>query len=270
MSNVSLPPWVTQLLDVWIKPEMVRRGLEDFRTAQVIFNPDGSIAVRLNDECKFLCSIPPLKREAAVGDPVYWDDISQIDEMHISDDDLDAGHCALLRHPDGKLYVSMDLRYNYLRIRETLSVAKQFLVSATTAAAVGHTHVVIDALFSAAELTAKAWLLQIPMGYLDSHKGIEVQLHKHRKLNNLSADFVDLVTSLARSLRPYYRYQKGQISEVSPEKCNEMIDIITDVWGLVEKRSRRAVSKIDPLNEQHYALMNGSASPGPLTPTIKM
>src|SRR3989344_2355131 len=107
-----------QVMDIFITPEIERRRKEGsikdgtiITKMQIVFSLDtGKNEVRLNDEVKAIVKAkankPIQKREI-----VYETDISAIEDIELTDEDLNCGHITLLLFKDNWT-ISFDFRYN--------------------------------------------------------------------------------------------------------------------------------------------------------------
>jgi hypothetical protein len=128
-----------QAFELWINPEVARRqqhgrisGPFALRAAQIVIKPDGSVpVVRLNDEVQGIIMATPT-RAIEAGESVFESDIAEINEVRLTEQDGNAGHITLLRLKD-KWIIAFDFRYNRRRIKTTLAIAEEFLVTAKAA-----------------------------------------------------------------------------------------------------------------------------------------
>jgi hypothetical protein len=197
----------------WITPEINRRlkantHPEKFvlRAAQVVMKINEPINVRLNDEVKAAAQIR-YARPVNSGDPIFEQDIQSIEEVSLTEDDANASHMTMLRIK-GIWYISFDFRYNAEIINDHIDLAGQFLATATYARSNSYTGPFFDNLFSAVELTAKAWLLQMPLPESlksKQHGFFQSNYNRHAKLGNVSSDNASLYNEL-RKLRESARY----------------------------------------------------------------
>src|SRR5262245_351669 len=103
---------LNQVFELWVTPEVQRRQAAGtlpkpfgFRCAQVVMNVGaGAPEVRLNDEVKAVMLGKPRRKDLKKGDAVYWDDLSSIDGIELTDADPNAGHVTIIRH-EGKWFM---------------------------------------------------------------------------------------------------------------------------------------------------------------------
>lgn len=235
-----------QAFELWINPELMRRrdaGLlpEGFQLfmAQRIQRPDGTVAVRLNDEVRGVAMVKAT-RDVALGDDMLINDLDGIESFDLIDEELDYGHWTVFF--TGKRWIAT---FNFLSQRskclDLLDKARQFLESAQQAQLKVHPAVAVDNLFSACELISKAELVSSQVMSLDSksHGQIASQLNRWRKLGNIENAFVDLFNKLS-NLRGPYRYDAGY-TEAMPIS-DEDLELVT---GMIEKGVAKVGAKID-------------------------
>ncbi|WP_298325386.1 HEPN domain-containing protein [Asticcacaulis sp.] len=232
-----------QAFELWIIPEVEARRAagrlpDDFQLnmAQRIQRPDGTNLTRLNDEVRGLMQVGPIPG-AAIGDDAYLDQITSIHSFDLIDEDLDSGHCTVIRL-NGRWFTSFNFLTHRARCLDLLDKAKQFLKAAQDSIARGHSAVAVDTLFSACELVSKAELVSSHMLKMDSksHGQIASSLNNWRKLGNIEGAFVDLFNRLGQ-LRPRYRYD-AVFSELTP--------ISSDDLDLVDAMIQDGIAKVSP------------------------
>src|SRR5207249_8129959 len=79
-------------------------------------------------------------------------------------------------------YLFFEFRYNAARIADHVEVARQFLEMAEFGASRGYTDSVVEVLFEAVELLAKAFLMLLPdpeVVRTKKHNFIRSRLHQH-------------------------------------------------------------------------------------------
>jgi hypothetical protein len=159
-------------MDLWVTPEVERRQAAgaipkpfNLHAAQVIFYADARPhEIRLNEEVRAIGKVK-LKQGVSKqkGAPIYSNEIEDYEAFRLPDDeDPNCGHITLHRFAD-QWSLAFDLIYNKGISSEHLAAAEEFLKSAEAALEQGHYRVVVDNLFSASELAAKALLLTTPL-----------------------------------------------------------------------------------------------------------
>ena len=204
-----------QVMDLWVTPEVVRRQENGtapkpmrIQGAQVLLYPDGRRpVVRLNAEVRAVLEVTLANGVTKnKGDSIHESDISAHNNLTLPDsEDADCGHITVIAIKN-TYTIAFDFRYHKGVAKRLLSLASEFIDSATSANSKGHDVVFIDNLFSAAELTSKSWLLVMGgMADKKSHGLTHSMLNKHRQLGNVDSQFTEVFNRLA-DLRPKARY----------------------------------------------------------------
>jgi hypothetical protein len=208
--------------ELWIRPEVERRraeGLLDetfaISKAQIIFREGERPEVRLNDEVNAVAKVKtkgPVKK----GDFVSLADVEKIVSVSLTDRDPDAGHITLLAGPDG-FFIAFDSLQNATKARKTLDVSRQFLATAEWAIRARRPNAAADALFSAAELIARAELMLLPIEGHESrqkvdHKVVRRTYRRRTEINWTRTENAELLDRLTR-LRGRARYGGARLVE---------------------------------------------------------
>jgi hypothetical protein len=205
-----------QIFEFWVNPEIERRRNAGalppgfaLLSAQVILNIGEPTLVRLNEEVRAGMQVIP-NTDVVKGSAVYWDQIKEIKDFQLTDDDPNAGHFTIFWNGKGWLIV-FDCRYNAARVGELLKAADEFLAAATYAREHAHGRAFLENLFAAAELTAKARLVQShDEAVLDSHKAIHSKINLYGRLGNVDREFVAILNQLG-ARRGKARYVEGAV-----------------------------------------------------------
>jgi uncharacterized protein (UPF0332 family) len=204
-----------KVFELWVMPDVERRRSDgqlppNFQvwSAQVVFEVDAPVKVRLNDEVRAVMTARAT-RAIAKGEAVGMNDFSEIVSIELTDNDPNAGHITIILH-QGIWYLTWDTRYNAQRIATTISTAKEFIESAQDAlkASPPRLRSFADNLYGAVESLAKAVLLQLPDSKILSgktHGIIKSGFNQWSKLGNIERDFADLLNEL-ESMRAPARY----------------------------------------------------------------
>lgn len=211
--------FLSQVFEFWVNPEIERRrtagtlpnGFE-LRGAQVIMNVGEPTIVRLNDEIRAFL-LTKINKPVEKGQVAYWDDITSIEDIQLTDVDPNAGHVTVFRVGQGWA-VLFDFRYNAERIRAVLEAADEFFSAAEAARSKRHRRAFMENLFAATELTAKGRLLMEPDERLltsKKHGFIGSKMNRHAHLGNVDQEFVDLLNELTRE-RGTARYVEGAVA----------------------------------------------------------
>lgn len=238
----------TQILDIWVTPEVERRQAAgtlpkpvELLTAQVIFYPDHRTnEVRINSEVKGLGKMnlkPGIEKQK--GDRVCDHELDGIEDFRLSDDDdPDCGHITIIRINDSWL-LSFDCIYNKRLSAEHINVADQFLKTANHALTNELWSPFVDCLFSAAELLAKSILLN---SYSDpkfrakaNHRSIQSRFNRWAHLGNVDRSHANALNALAR-LRGSARYLTGDLSV----EHSQAVEWLNAVSGMRECAIRNA------------------------------
>jgi uncharacterized protein (UPF0332 family) len=201
-----------QVFELWVMPEVERRQSAgqvppNFQlwSAQVVFEVDAPVKVRLNNEVRAMMKVRAT-RAVAKGEAVGMNDFSEIVSIELTEIDPNAGHITIIAH-QGIWYLTWDTRYNAQRIATTIATAKEFIESAQDNLRVSSPRLrsFTENLFSAVELLAKAVLLQLPDRKILSsktHGTIKSGFNQWSKLGNTERDFANLLNELERMRTP--------------------------------------------------------------------
>lgn len=232
--------------DLWITPEVERRQATgsiskpyDLRAAQIIFFADDRPRqIRLNEEVRV---IGRAKLKSGVskqaGDAVYLHEIEGYDEFRLPDDeDPNCGHLTIYRIAD-QWTLSFDFRYNKGIARETIDAAKEFLDAAKDSLSRKSYRAFLDTAFSAAELTAKAFLVITPLPgetAKASHGRIHARYNMQAKMGNIKSDHKDAFNRLS-AMRSPARYVDGKL-RITHDEAVKLYDSVSDAIAFVEAR----------------------------------
>jgi uncharacterized protein (UPF0332 family) len=228
-----------QFMDLFITPEVQRRQEAgelpkplDLRAAQIIFYPDGRKPhVRINAEVKAIGKMklkPGISKK--VGEPIYDYELEGLEEIHLLEEDApDCGHATLMRIGNSWTLV-FDFHYNKILSKKHIQTAQQFLEAAEFSLQAKNWAPLVDNLFSASELVAKATLLSIPdpeFRKKASHKSIHIKYNRFADLGNVKVDYKTTFNKLS-GLRDRARYLKGDFS-ISEEEARGFLDTIKNM-----------------------------------------
>jgi hypothetical protein len=198
-----------QLFEIWINPEIEKRKAAGtapsaLHMVQVIMEPGRENIVRLNEEVKGVALVRATKAVNA-GDPISGSEIANFEAFELTDEDPNAGHITAIAAGDGAWHLSFNFRYNTARIEQLVAVANEFLAAARFSLSENRGHAFIDNLFSAVELMAKAWLIDMPDDKLlnaKTHGTIKARFNKHSQWGRTDRAFVELYNRLAGMREP--------------------------------------------------------------------
>lgn len=226
---------LNQFLDLYVIPEIIKRQeagrLERpiaLTAAQIVFSPDGRRAeVRINSEVQVLAQ-PILRSGVAkdVGDVVFPHEIEGFERFWLTDkDDPDCGHATLL-NVQGVWFIGFDLRRNKDFARRHLATAQQFYEAAEFSWSRRNWSSLIDNLFSAAELAAKAELVQVFWNLRESrkHTAVHDQYNRFARLGNVPCEFREVFNKLTK-LRNRARYLEAEMS-LTDKEAESMLAVV--------------------------------------------
>lgn len=233
----------SQAIDFWVQPEIERRRSSgvlpaDFRLfmAQIIWNVGGEVEVRLNHEVRAIAQVR-IVRSVAKGELLWFSDFSEIHQIDLTDYDSNAAHLTIILH-SGSWNICFDFQYNRSRVAEHLVAAREFLDAAQECLENKRYRVFFENLFAATELTAKAWLLTMPLPKLlksSPHGYIRSLICAHARLGNFSWDYVKLCNALNKS-RDTARYLNGAF-EPNQEVCSKLLNSARVLFTSVNETS---------------------------------
>jgi hypothetical protein len=141
------------------EPELSRRGGVEVTgplyAALAVMRPGEPVEIRLNDEVNVVARA----REGSsvrVGDVVTATNLDGVDAFEPLGVDPDAGWVVWLVLPDGRQYMRFDFLRNRRRSRRLLDLARDFLLTAHEAVAVGRLGPALENAWAATELVVKA------------------------------------------------------------------------------------------------------------------
>jgi uncharacterized protein (UPF0332 family) len=234
---------IQQTLDLWVKPEIVRRQEAHLLPkpyplwgAQVLFEVDTDApAVRLNEEIKGMFE-GRVDRPVSVGQPASLNDFSELTDFALNEADCpNGGHITVVVHRD-RTYLFFDARYNAKRIATLLKRAHEFRACAGLALDGGYCEAVVENLYASTERAAKCLLLTHPDRRVlkaKNHRFIQVQLNKQRKLGNVPEEHVALLNRLAR-MRPGSRYSLD-VAALDAQMLRDLAERASDFLAYVER-----------------------------------
>ncbi len=220
-----------QVMDLWVLPELQRRGLPpDFKLqmVQIIFNLNSpKVHVRLNSEVKAIIKMKGLVEK---GSPVYAHQIEGLEEVKLIDNrDKNSGHVTLINSPKGWV-MAFDFIYNKSQIAEYVAAAKEFFEAAEFSFSKGNIRPVFENCFAAAELCVHAILLALPTKVITekTHDATLTGVEAWAKLGNIDAKYVNTL-KLLNMMRKSARYMSSTEFKKQDHKklLNEVSELIT-------------------------------------------
>lgn len=243
--------FIEQMMEIFIEPEMQRRqsvGLISkgfvLNGVQIIFYPDGrQPAVRLNDEVRAIANIK-LKEGIAkrAQEPIYRHEIEEYGHMALVDSsDADCGHATIVRINEASWTLSFDFVYNKAMSKAHLERAESFLKSAELNLQNENWPPLVDHLFDACELIARAILLGMPDPKFRenaTHDGIQFKFNQFARFGNVRGDDTKALNKLS-GMATSARYMKGGVLNISRQEANEFIATIREMKRDAENRIAR-------------------------------
>ena len=209
-------------MELYVIPEVERRleGISDpepyrIQQAQVVLPPDDKPGiVRLNDEIRGSAQVILSKGVVLQpGTPVTVGDIEGIEAFSLDpEEDPDCGHITMLAVASG-WRIRFDFRRNRELANRHLAVAREFLEAAQGALAREHYGPLVDTLFSACELAAKAQLLAFPdpeFRVKATHSAIKSRFNKAAEVGNANREHSIALNRLSK-LRKSARYLRSEL-----------------------------------------------------------
>ena len=202
-----------QVMDIYVKPEIDRRRKfkkidDDFiiNKVQVVFSLNKKNKVRLNNEVKAIIECK-INKQINKGDLVPEEDIDKIENIKLTDEDINCGHITLLLFKNNWI-VSFDARYNKETIKEHIEASKEFCESAKDNLDKKRLRPFFENAFASAELSAKSVLLTLPDKKILTGRNHKERLDKFQNwanLGNVKIEFSEILSKLS-SLRDSARY----------------------------------------------------------------
>ena len=228
---------VTHVFDLWVRPELKRRGLgltrADIRKVVVEMDPDKPLRVLINDEAEIVGQATA-KRDIAEGEEVTSADIEEITGLRPLAIGPNSGWICFLRYDDQEI-VAFDFTYNRARAAALLDRAREFLAAARHAAGKAP-GVAIENAHSAAELTVQAQML-IHQTVTRSHRERREWLAQWARHENAPQHHADTLWNLA-DLREPARYGSGLLS-LKPGRLTKILNAVQEMVDLTSERVKQ-------------------------------
>lgn len=202
-----------QVMDIWVKPEIERRKKigkmgENFEITkvQIIFSLNKKNRVRLNEQVKAIVKCKANK-QINKGETVYEKDLDKIENIKLTDDDVNCAHITLLLFRNNWI-ISFDARYNKEIIKEHIKASKEFYESAKENSEKGRLRPFFENAFASSELSAKSVLLALPNKKILTGRNHKDRLDGFRNwadLGNVKIEFSETLSKLS-GLRDSARY----------------------------------------------------------------
>jgi hypothetical protein len=239
---------VDQMYDLFIFPELERRGLpaerSAVRTALVTLPPGADVDVALNDEAELAFHATSTGAIEA-GKVITIDaiDPATVAGLRPVSVDPDAGWVALAELPGIGLIVAFDFTRNRGQARRLLDKADSFEQQSGNALSAGRVSPALDLAFSAAELavTAMSLLFEEPVAGRNRHGRRLAWFSRWTRHGNSPPEFQSLLGRLS-SLRPAARY-----GDHDPLSAQEVSPLLEEVRALIEHARGRVGEPLDEL-----------------------
>lgn len=229
-----------QVMDIYVKPEIDRRRKfkkidDDFiiNKVQVVFSLNKKNKVRLNNEVKAIIKCKANK-QINKDDLVSEDDIDKIENIKLTDEDVNCGHITLLLFKNNWI-VAFDARYNKEIIKTHIEASKEFYESAKDNLDKRRLRPFFENAFASAELSAKSVLLALPDKKILNGRNHKDRLEKFQSwadLGNVKVEFSETLSKLS-GLRDSARYL--YYDDYKNEDPLKMISILEEMIKFAEE-----------------------------------
>ncbi|MDD3896902.1 MAG: hypothetical protein PHU04_03615 [Candidatus Peribacteraceae bacterium] len=229
---------VNQLIDLFVKTEMEKRGVKGFKAAVIeMFDDSRSPIVHLDDDVVFQFEFKEegIANASDVG-KVKSINLKDVKNIKAIEDSLDpnSAKCYIIQW--GKPHttdwiLSYDFRYNKKVAKEKLNRAREFIAACNKLDTSRSFHVLVYLLWSALEL-----ILDVRLWLLPNHKPTEEHRDRRIKLERLSKTSGLLSPEFCKAFKCFSqhkdsaRYAIGEVRKT--KKFNEQR--ITDTISLLE------------------------------------
>lgn len=152
---------MTQILDLWVRPELVRRGRPDGPIpprALVVFTPGQPVRIAFDEECGGWIAEVRATGPIAVGQPITRADFSAVEGLRPAGIDPNAGWIGFVSL-GAEIFVGFDFRRNRARAGAFLARAAEFRSAAAWSLGQGHLGPCLESAYAAAELAVTAHLM---------------------------------------------------------------------------------------------------------------
>ncbi len=230
-----------QVMDIFVSPEIEKRRKEEsikdgtiISKMQIVFSLDkGENEIRLNDEVKAIVR-GRATRDIQKGEAVYEKDIDSIENVELTDEDVNCGHITLILFK-GYWIISFDFRYNKERVKAHIEASKEFYETAVCSLDNNRLRAFYENAFASAELSAKSVLLTLPDKKIlegKNHKDRLKKFNEWAELGNVKMEFSTTLSGLS-ALRDSARYLHSD--KFKEEDPNKIKDIIKEMIDFAEK-----------------------------------
>lgn len=235
---------IEHMLDLWVYPEMERRGIEpvpeNVTSSLVILSDDNTPAVvKLKGEFQMLARARPT-RAIEQGEPITAADLAEVEAMIPAELEDDAAWIALIKLPDGRVLFAFDFRYNMSKAKALVNRARDYLATAESAAAGGQLGPALDNALSAGELAVMAEMRLHAMsdGRNQRHQTRYRWLDGWSRLGNAPTEQSEALRRLAE-LRGWARYGESDGPSPSRGEPDALIRATRQAVERIEAQLRR-------------------------------
>jgi len=217
-----------QVMDIWVKPELEKREFKEdieIKKIQIIFSLNKGNTVRFNNEVKAIIEAKA-KRDIKKGEVVYEKDVGEINNIKLTEEDIDCAHITLLLF-QRRWIISFDSRYNKDKATKHLEASKEFYESAKENLEKNRLRAFFENAFASAELSAKSVLLSLPDKKILNGRNHKERLDKFwswADLGNVKIEFSETLSKLS-GLRDSARYLYSEdYKNEDPKKILEILE----------------------------------------------
>lgn len=228
-----------QLFDLWVGPELVRRGVElardEIRKVVVELSPGQPPRVLIDEEAAIIGRFVA-DRPIAKGEEIRRGDVREIVGIEPHGLDPNSGWICFARLPTGEEFVAFDFTYNRGTALALLERAEEYLGAAHQIASTS-LNVAVDNLFSAAELAVQVEMLTL-QSETQNHRVRAEWLAGWAELGNAPTSHADTLWTLA-DLRKRARYGSEMVV-IKPHQLDRMLRVVREMLDRARARLVRA------------------------------
>lgn len=218
-----------QTFDLWVEPELQRRGVDmgrdGVRKALVIMAPGRRVEILINDEAELVAHVRAT-RPIEAGEPITSRDFDKVEGISPFEVDPDAGWICFARVGQ-QVIIAFDFRRNRARAGRLVERAQEFARTARLAHANGLLGPSIEAAYGAAELAVVGQMLLIDDDPPRDHPKRKRWFAGWTELGNAPQAHSRALTALAKRRRAA-RYAETAIN-MNAEKLREVLDVVDEM-----------------------------------------
>jgi uncharacterized protein (UPF0332 family) len=229
----------SSLLDVYISPEIERRqeigtlsNTFSLERAQIIFYPDEHPpVVLLNEELKGIEAIIKIKEgvNKKPGEPIFENEIEGIQKSTLKEPYTNCAHVTIIKL-NNLWNIIFNFTYNKDKAKKHIEIAKQFWTLAKVAYKNELWNAFYDNLFSAVELSMKAFFLLFPdkAFYKDTHNGLSTSVNRFANLGNIQISHKSTFNKLS-GRRNQARYLQGGDLKIDVDEARNYLKTVDEM-----------------------------------------